>query len=161
MDADAFRHLYGYHFAENRKLWDAVTALSDEDLARGGAYSHGSVCDQIRHLIDVDDAWFSGLRGDAPPEPSEPTADRAALRRRWDDVEDRMRAYLAGMQDGMLDGRPFPEGEDADLRLWQVLIHVVNHGTDHRAQVLRQLNDLGVPTEPQDYVFYAYEEPLG
>jgi uncharacterized damage-inducible protein DinB len=41
--------------------------------------------------------------------------------------------------------------------LWQVLLHVGNHGTDHRAQLLRVLNDLRVKTVYQDYIFYAYE----
>jgi uncharacterized damage-inducible protein DinB len=50
-------------------------------------------------------------------------------------------------------------GEDKDLILWQVLLHVVNHGTDHRAQLLRLLNDLGVETTSQDYVFYMYDNP--
>jgi len=40
-----------------------------------------------------------------------------------------------------------------------VLLHVVNHGTDHRAQLLRVLNDLGVNTEYQDYIFYVYGYP--
>ncbi len=163
MNADAFRHLYAYHFAENRKTWDAcVMALSDEDFTRASGYSRGSVRDQVLHLVAVDDAWFSGLRGDPEPQPLDPVAvpDRAAIRARWDEVEARMRDYLARLRDDMLGGRPFAEGEDADLRLWQVLVHVVNHGTDHRAQLLRQLNDLGVRTESQDYVFYAYEHPL-
>ena len=60
----------------------------------------------------------------------------------------------------MLFSKPFPQGEDRDLTLWQVLLHVVNHGTDHRAQLLRLLNDLGVQTEYQDYVFYAHEHPV-
>jgi len=38
-----------------------------------------------------------------------------------------------------------------------VLLHVANHGTDHRAQVLR---DMGVETTSQDYVFYSYERPF-
>ncbi|NOK62014.1 MAG: hypothetical protein GFH23_1086650n1, partial [Chloroflexi bacterium AL-N1] len=49
------------------------------------------------------------------------------------------------------------EGEDKDLVLWQVLLHVVNHGTDHRAQLLRLLHDLGVRTTSQDYIFYVYD----
>jgi len=55
--------------------------------------------------------------------------------------------------------KPFAEGEDKDLILWQVLLDVVNHGTDHRAQLLRWLNDLGVNTEYQDYIFYVYGYP--
>ncbi|MEW6402983.1 MAG: hypothetical protein AB1649_14385 [Chloroflexota bacterium] len=33
----------------------------------------------------------------------------------------------------------------------------MNHGTDHRAQILRSLNDLGLKTGYQDYIFYVYE----
>jgi uncharacterized damage-inducible protein DinB len=39
-----------------------------------------------------------------------------------------------------------------------VLLHVANHGTDHRAQLLRLLNDLGVRTVAQDDIF-AYDHP--
>jgi uncharacterized damage-inducible protein DinB len=60
------------------------------------------------------------------------------------------------LRDDMLFEKPFAEGEDKDLILWQVLLHVVTHGTDHRAQLLRLLNDLGVKTEYQDYIFYVY-----
>ncbi|HET6597799.1 MAG TPA: DinB family protein [Anaerolineales bacterium] len=67
-----------------------------------------------------------------------------------------MRCYLAELRDEMLFDQPLA-GEDKDLILWQVLLHVANHGTDHRAQLLRQLNDLGVKTEYQDYIFYVYE----
>ena len=72
-----------------------------------------------------------------------------------------MRAYLAILRDDMLFENPFPDhDEDKVLILWQVLVHVVNHGTDHRAQLLRTLNDLGVKTVSQDYVFYVYDHPL-
>jgi uncharacterized damage-inducible protein DinB len=70
-----------------------------------------------------------------------------------------MRDELADLRDDMLDQKPFAEGEDKDLVQWQVLLHVVNHGTDHRAQTLRLLNDLGVKTVSQDYIFYVYDHP--
>ena len=70
-----------------------------------------------------------------------------------------MRAYLADLQDDMLFMQPLA-GEDKDLRVWQVLLHVVNHGTDHRAQLLRLLNDLGLETTSQDYIFFVYENLL-
>jgi uncharacterized damage-inducible protein DinB len=164
MNAGAFRHLYDYHFAENRRLWDTCVArLSDEQLTRKVGYSHGSVRDQLLHLAYVDDLWFSGLRGVDYPEPPDPAAlaDRRAIRAYCDGVEQRVRAYLAGLRDEMLSEKPLPDHpEDKDLVLWQILLHVVNHGTDHRAQLLRLLNDLGVKTVSQDYVFYAYDNPL-
>lgn len=159
MNADAFRHFYGYHFTENHKIWDSyVTLLSHEQFLQDVDYSHGSVRDQIVHLMSVDDTWFSGLRGVEIPEPLDPAtfADRKIIRAHWDNVEQNMRDYLAELRDDMLFDKPL-SGEDQDLILWQVLLHVVNHGTDHRAQLLRLLHDVGVKTTSQDYIFYVYD----
>ena len=159
MNADAFRHFYDYHFAQNRKIWDTcISSLSDEQFMQAVDYSHGSVRNQIVHIMSTDDAWFSGLRGVEFPEPFNPSDvdDRKIIRAHWDNVEQNMRDYLATLRDDMLFEKPFAEGEDKDLILWQVLLHVANHGTDHRAQLLRLLNDLGVKTEYQDYIFYVY-----
>jgi uncharacterized damage-inducible protein DinB len=161
MNADAFRHFYNYHFAENRKIWDRyVTPLSVEEFTQHVDYSHGSVRDQIVHLISADEVWFSELRGVEPSEPFPPATvnDWKTIRAHWDRVEQSMRDYLAELRDDMLFDKPIDEPEeDKDLILWQVLLHVVNHGTDHRAQLLRLLNDLGVKTAYQDYIFYVYE----
>jgi uncharacterized damage-inducible protein DinB len=163
MNANAFRHFYDYHFTENRKIWDEyVVPLSHEQFTQEVDYSHGSVRDQIVHLMDVDEIWFCGLRGVQPSEPL-PAAtvdDRELIRAHWDEVEQSMRDYLSALRDEMLPDKPIKEPEeDKDLRAWQVLLHVVNHGTDHRAQLLRLLNDLGVKTTSQDYIFYVYDNP--
>ena len=163
MNANAFRHFYNYHFAENRKVWNGVTSLSFEQFTQPVDYSRGSVREQIVHLLDAEDMWFSELRGAEPLEPLPETVDaddRDAIRAGWDKVEQTIRAYLAELQDDMLFTKPIkvPE-EDQILIVWQVLLHVANHATDHRAQLLRVLHDLGVETKYQDYIFYVYENP--
>lgn len=160
MNADAFRHFYDYHFTENRKIWDTyITSLSHQQFTQNVDYSHRSVRNQIVHLISVDDTWFSGLRGVEIPESLNPAYfdDLKIIRAHWDHVEQNMRDYLANLRDELLFEKPFADGEDKDLILWQVLLHVGNHGTDHRAQLLRLLNDLGVKTVSQDYIFYVYD----
>jgi uncharacterized damage-inducible protein DinB len=161
MNVQAFRHFYDYHFTENRKMWDSyVSQLSPEQFTQQVGYSHGSVRDQIVHLMNVDEVWFNELRGVEPSEPFPPANfdDRTIIRAHWDSVEHRMRNYLAELEDEMLFDKPIAEPEeDKDLSVWQVLLHVVNHGTDHRAQLLRLLNDLGVETTSQDYIFYVYD----
>lgn len=164
MNAEAFRHFYGYHFTENRKIWDQyVTPLSYEQFTQAVDYSHGSVRDQIVHLMSADEVWFSELRGVEPAEPFPPATldDRNLIRAHWDRLEERMRHYLAELRDEMLFDKPIEEpDEDQGLSVWQVLLHVVNHGTDHRAQMLRLLSDLGVKTTSQDYIFYVYGHPM-
>ncbi|MFT3895886.1 MAG: DinB family protein [Anaerolineales bacterium] len=84
--------------------------------------------------------------------------DRESIRAHWDKVEKKIHNYLAGLQDDMLFTKPIKEPEeDQVLIVWQVLLHVVNHATDHRAQIFRLLNDLGVETTSQDYIFYVYD----
>ncbi len=161
MNANAFRQYYDYHFAENRKLWDRyVPRLSYEQFAQPANYSRGSVRDQVIHLMEADDLWFSELQNIAPLEPPSPSDldDRSVVRAYGDEVEQRMRRYLAELRDDMLFTKPIEEPEeDRELIVWQVLLHVVNHATDHRAQILRLLNDLGLETEYQDYIFHIFE----
>ena len=158
MNADAFRDLYAYHFKANRKLWEVgVMALTDEQFTQEIAYSIGSVRNHVVHMMSVDEGWFSDLRGLPGPEFSDAVhfTDRAVIREKWDGVEADMRAYLNALRDDMLMQPAFPFPETDNFPLWQVLIHVANHATDHRAQLLRLLNDAGAPTFPQDYIFHV------
>jgi uncharacterized damage-inducible protein DinB len=159
MNTDAFRHLYEYHFSENRKLWERyISQLSEEQFRQPAAYSRGSVCDQILHLMSCDNYWFSGLRGVAMPDDLNAAdfPDQATIRAHWDGIEQTMRDYLAALQDDTLFTHPLSGGDEM-LTLWQILQHITNHGTDHRAQILRLLNDLGVETSSQDYIFYIFD----
>ena len=164
MNADAFRHFYAYHFAENRNIWDSyIMELSYEQFTQDAGYSYGSVREQIVHLMEADEIWFCELQGFEPSEPLPPAHkdDRQAMRARWDTIEQGMQVYLGFLQDKILFEKPIQEPEeDRDLLVWQVLLHVVNHGTDHRAQMLRLLNDLGIKTVSQDYIFHVYNHPL-
>jgi len=120
MNANAFRHFYDYHFTENRKIWDTyITPLSHEQFTQNVGYSHGSVRNQIVHLMSADDTWFSPLRGLEIPESLNPADfdDRKIIRAHWDNVEQNMREYLAKLRDDMLFEKPFAEGEDKDLIL--------------------------------------------
>jgi len=163
MNASAFRYLYEYHFTENRRVWEeCVMPLSHEQFTQKATYSLGSVRDQVIHLVDVEETWFSELRGvqSSEPLPAASHDDRSDLRARWDRVEQGMREYLAHLRDEMLFATPITEpAEDMGLITWQVLLHVVNHATDHRAQLLRLLHDLGVKTTSQDLIFYVYDHP--
>lgn len=161
MDASAFRQLYDYHFSENRKIWDRyVASLDNTQFTQDVGYSYGSVREQVIHMIDADDIWFSEISAVEPLEPFHPANndDRELIRIHWDNVEQKMRTYLSKLRDDALFDKPITEPEeDNNLMVWQVLIHVVNHGTDHRAQLLRLLSDLGLETTSQDFIFYAYD----
>lgn len=160
MNSESFRHLYDYHFAANRKVWDEfIQPLPQEKFVQDLDYSVGSIRNHIIHLINVDNAWFSNLQGDADPQFLNPDdyVEKEKIQSEWDQVEQKMRDYLADLQDDMLMTQPLLALDDDPSYLWQTLIHVVNHGTDHRAQLLMTLHQMGVKTNAQDYVFYIYD----
>jgi uncharacterized damage-inducible protein DinB len=68
-----------------------------------------------------------------------------------------MRDTLSKLGDDMLFDKPILLEEDKNPIVLQVLLHMVNHGTDHRAQMLKILHDFGVKTESQDYIFFVCE----
>jgi len=111
MNADAFRHFYNYHFAENRKVWEHVAALTFEQFTQKADYSRGSIREQVVHLLDVEDVWFSELQNIQPSDPLPETTevdDRDAIRALWDTVEQNTRAYLANLQDDQLFSKRSP-----------------------------------------------------
>jgi uncharacterized damage-inducible protein DinB len=158
MNADAIRNMYDYHFTINRKIWDqCIVPLTQEQFKQKVEYSVGSAHNQVVHMMNIDDRWFSGLRGEEVPGFINPVhiQKREVIREQWDAVEVRMREYLSKLTDDTLTSLPFYEPDQDTTQRWQILIHVVIHGADHRAQLLALLNHLGVKTFPQDYYFFA------
>ena len=47
------------------------------------------------------------------------------------------------------------KGTSFQSSLQDILAHIVNHGTHHRAQVAARLRELGIAPPPTDYVFWV------
>jgi len=155
---DLIRNYYGYHFTINRKIWDTcISELTDEQFLEETEYGVGSVRDQVVHMMSVDNAWFGDLIGEAFIAHMDPAhyPNRDIIRKTWDEVEKKMRNILKNLNDDLLI-KPFPGSEGA-FNHGQMLLHVVNHGTDHRAQLLKMLHAHGIETFPQDYIFFALD----
>ncbi|MDF1538376.1 MAG: DinB family protein [Candidatus Thorarchaeota archaeon] len=152
MDADKFRSLFEYHFEFNHRIWEVcVEQLSEEGMSHGFEFSHGSIHSLFVHIMSVDDRWFAGLLGDESPgflDASQFTSSNS-IREKWDEVERTMHEYLSKLENSHL-SEPFAEG----LVKWEVLFHVINHGTHHRAQMYAMLNQMGIKANLQDYALY-------
>ena len=153
MNADHIRHLYEYHFTLNRKFWHfCIKNLSWKQLIGRDKISVGSIRNQFVHIMSVDERWFRGLRGkpDIGFHNPENFGKAEEIRLQWDLVEAEMRVFLDGLNDRSFE-MPFQE----NMKVWNVLFHVVNHGTAHRAQIGARLRHLGLKPPPQDYIHFA------
>lgn len=154
MNADGFRKIFDYHFRTLNLIWEhSISELSEAQFTQALPYSVGSIRNQLVHLISIDERWLAGLRGLPVPDFLDPTdfPNREAVRAKFDATEADIRSYLESLRDEML--TPM---YTQHMAVWEVLYHVANHGTDHRAQILAMLNLLEAPSFPQDYFYFAH-----
>lgn len=164
MNADYVRSLIDYHIGANNQLWDCVMALTDEQFVQPCPYSLGSVRHHMVHLASTDMRWLGRLQ-ETTPQPSlkfEDFPTRDAARAKHNEIAEQLRAYIENLDDAALARSatyeiPHRGGLKTDP-VWQIIAHLVNHGTDHRAQVLRLLYDFGAPTFEQDLIIYLWNK---
>lgn len=163
MNIDAVRQMHDYSRWAFERLWACIESLTEAQFTEPLDYSLGSIRNQMVHVIGVEDRWFARLsQRTVPPFPEAddfPTI--AAVKAEWQRVSDANLAQLQHWNDADLAveivyDMPHRGGMKRDAR-WQILAHVLNHATDHRAQILAGLHRLGAPTIEQDAMFYFWE----
>ena len=87
--------------------------------------------------------------------------DRPRLRGAWDDLERQWRSFVSQLNEQDLDQTITYVSLNGQTErvtpLWQALMQVVNHGTDHRAQTLSLIHQVGGATDAQDFIFYFWD----
>ena len=152
------RTMTDYNYAYQRKVWDSIMTLTDAQFLTDIPYSHGSLRNHMVHLANTDSGWLRGLKEepDARSRRFDPAdySTRATVRAICEQTAADVVAYIATLDEDDLDTVP----QGLPMNIWQTLLHLVNHGTDHRGQVLRVLHDLGAPTFDQDLVYYFIKQ---
>ena len=156
MESEILRTLVAYNYALYYRVWDSIMTLSDEQFVADIEYSHGSIRNQIVHVATVDSRWLQGLKEQPGArafnlEPADYPS-RNSARELWDTTSKQVTDYVASLDEASL--AQISQGMGGPV--WHVVVHLVNHGTDHRAQILRALYDFGAPTFDQDLVLYLW-----
>lgn len=154
LSVEIVRSMTDYNYAYHRRVWDSVMALTGDQFTQDLPYSHGSIRNQMVHLASTDGGWLRGLK-EIPNarafqyDPEDyPTPESA--RALCENTAEEVAAYVAALDEAALQRQP----QGLPTTVWQTLLHLVNHGTDHRAQILRALHDFGADTFDQDLAFY-------
>ena len=164
MDSKTIKTMFDYHYDVFDRVWAGAEQLTCAQFVADNGYSLGSVRNHLVHCMNVDDRWLARLQETTLPEILDEAAfpDLASIRPEWDVVRERVLAYIAGLTQADLEasvtiaiaGR---YSEPQRCRRWEALLHMVNHGTDHRAQILARLHELGAPTLEQDLMLYLWD----
>ena len=149
-----------YHRWATAQVLQETTPLPSEQLVKDLKGSFHCVYDTLVHLFQADSIWLDRLQG----RPTGVPADYAApgctfeLRDAWIGILDKMVDFAESLSEAdwshemsykTLSGVPY------STPLWQMVLHIVNHGSHHRGQITGMLRQLGIKPVSLDLIgFY-------
>jgi uncharacterized damage-inducible protein DinB len=159
--AEAVRHLK-YSAWASRGLVDAMKQISADDARRDVGISHRSIFGTLQHIYFADLIWFSRTVDPTVKvhSPSDVLTD-TELEHGWAHTQQRWIDWAASLSDAdlnrIVDYKSL-KGDPFQNTAGEIVMHVVNHATIHRGQVMGMLRQMGVAPPPTDLIFY-YREP--
>ena len=155
-NASQLRKLVAYNQWANEKILRAIDGMTAEELAQPVDAYIGSVAKNLQHVLLATRVWLARWKGATPPALTTPVTDP------WLDAyaltHGEFRAFVAPLTDSEAErvvhyqdsrGNPFA------VPLDQLITHVVNHGTHHRAETGMLLERRGRSPGDMDYVYYC------
>lgn len=158
---NALRTSYRYEAWANRRVFDAAAGLSWEEFqaVRG---AQPSLLVTLLHLLSAQRYWLARAQLVAPPDDLQPSeiANFAALLATRDAIETQVLAFLDGLDAADVDRHIAYVDEAGDrwvYPLWQLLVHLANHGMQHRSEAAVLLTDLGRSPGWLDFLIFIDE----
>jgi uncharacterized damage-inducible protein DinB len=158
VSAETLRTHLDYTAWANQRLLDAAAKLTPEELTRDFHTADKSVLDTLVHIYAADRIWLTRVQGEPRATFIDPEdRDLGLLQAEWPALLQRWQLHLRDMHDGdvlqpisfkNLKGNPYTQP------LWQIILHVVNHGTHHRGQISGFLRAMGRTPVPLDLMHY-------
>ena len=137
------------------RLLSAARDLSPDDLTRDFGTADRSVLGTLTHLFAADRVWLVRLLGGAQEVPRD--YDLPRLEREWTALFDRWKEWASGLTEEKVAERVSYrdlKGNPWISPVWQIVLHVVNHGSHHRGQVSGFLRAMGKVPPPLDLIAF-------
>jgi uncharacterized damage-inducible protein DinB len=151
--------LYRYNQWANAQILNAAANVTQEQYLAPASFPHGGLRGTLVHTLFAEWIWRNRWEGISPRirlKPDEfPTVE--SLRVRWAGEEQQLMDFVNCLTDDKLNdtfsylntsGKPFTKV------LWHAMAHLVNHGTQHRAEAASLLTDFGCSPGDIDLIYF-------
>jgi len=156
---DTLTTLFSHNLWANLRLLERCAALSSEQLDAAISGAYGSIRDTLQHIVTAEQSYFS----------------RISTGQRFNRPEDAPALTLTEMVEsarttgvGLIEWAPKVQAGDTVRIDWDgtprdvpktiILTQVINHATEHRAQIMVILTQLGI--EPPELDSWTYFDEL-
>jgi uncharacterized damage-inducible protein DinB len=155
-DAAAFRKLVAYNQWADERILRAIDGLSADELARPVEAYFGTLGKNIKHILMAQRVWLARWKGQPPVKLD------ASIAEPWPEAyaatHAEFRAFVEPLAAGDFDrvvAYANSRGERFEVPLAQLVTHVVNHGTAHRAETGLLLERIGRSPGDLDFVYFC------
>jgi uncharacterized damage-inducible protein DinB len=138
---------------------EAASQLTPDELTRDFGTADKSVLGTLVHCFAADRIWMARVAGDPPSKFIDPERDMhlSVLQNDWPPLIQKWQAWTSSLTpESAMANVSFKDGKGNvnETPAWQIVLHVVNHGTHHRGQVSGFLRAMGKVPPPLDLVRY-------
>ena len=163
MNKEYIQVLFEYNYWANAKILNSAAKLRNDIFIATATLSHGGLRGTLHHTYTAEYLWRMRLHErisltSIPPETT--FLDLNSLRMAWNEEETLMRGFINSLTDEALQEiitYKTMKGIEYTNPLWQSLVHMVNHGTQHRAEAAVLLTDHGASPGDVDMLIFFRE----
>jgi uncharacterized damage-inducible protein DinB len=155
--------LYRYNAWANNRILNVASRLTAEQYLAPAPFSHGGMRSTLVHTLSAEWIWRRRWEGQSPNEVLKlenfPTFE--ALRNRWQEEEKALLAFVENADEEALDKTiryTTTSGKPYENILWHLMLHLVNHGTQHRSEAAAILTGFGCSPGDIDMIVFLREE---
>jgi uncharacterized damage-inducible protein DinB len=154
MQVDEVRFLFAYDRWATRRVLDVLDGLDPAVWTRTDVVGERGLGAILVHHLGASQRWRHSFQdtGEEPEPELEPLPSIDDLREGWETEWAAVDAWLPTVTDG------FVAYVHEGVPVWQMLVHVVNHGTQHRVEAATLLTAEGRSPGELDLINYAEEQ---
>ena len=152
--------LYQYNQWASAKILNAATNVTAEQFIAPALFPHGGLRGTLVHALSAQWIWRTRWEGTSPTALLNPKdfPSFESLQARWAVEEKQLMDFVANITDDRLNNTfsyTNTKGQPFTKILWHAMLHVVNHGTQHRSEAAAILTDLGHSPGDIDMILFV------
>lgn len=162
MNIQDIQFIYDYNYWANGKILAACSTVTQEQFLAPAEFPFGGLRGTMLHVVDAEYGWRGFFEGNTFNEDLKvedfPTF--SSLEKKFREEEQAMRACLNRLTDADITRHTKYTNDEGVLRdriLWHCLLHVVNHGTQHRSEAAALLTSYNASPGDLDFTLFINE----
>lgn len=164
MNLNDILFMFEYNYWANEKILSACKNVTQEQFLAPADYPFGGLRGTLVHLVDGERIWRVLFETSKATEDEDLIAEDfptfELLEKKFQEEEKLLRVYLNLLKDEDMNSHliyPVGEGIIRDRILWHCFYHLVNHGTQHRAEAAALLTSYGSSPGDLDVTVFLNE----